>query len=329
MTADEIADIKANYAERRRCRGAVAVALRSRPSEADDGGHTIGTKGSIPKALGARRSAVLEDLRRSMTSPESNDEARRFYEEKIRSVIDDPALADLLIPDDHPIVTKRICTDSNYFQTFNRPNVRLISVRNTPIEAIDETGIATTDEHFEIDVLVLATGFDAMTGTLAKIDIVGRNGQRLVDDWSGGPRTYLGLGTDGFPNLFLVSDRVRLQCWRYGAPCRGPRELDRRCHRLPPHSRLPRIEPSAGAVENWMADCAQRAEATLFTKANSWYVGANVPVSLASSCCSSAASPPTSISARGGRRRLQGIRPPQGAIDEVCRRRRRDRPATR
>ena len=135
----------------------------------------------------------------------ANDEARKFYEEKVRAVIDDPDVADLLIPTDHPIGTKRICTDTNYFQTFNRPNVKLVSVRKTPIESIDATGINTSDAHYDLDAIVLATGFDAMTGALAKIDIVGRGGERLRDDWADGPRTYLGLGVDGFPNLFLVS----------------------------------------------------------------------------------------------------------------------------
>ena len=279
LTAEEIADIKANYAERRR------LSWRS------GGGspHVAHPKLTMEATPEERRAAFQKrwelggvlfskTFADQMTSLESNDEARRFYEEKIRSVIDDPELADLLIPDDHPIGTKRICTDSNYFQTFNRANVRLVSVRDTPIETIDEMGIATTDAHFEIDVLVLATGFDAMTGTLAKIDIVGRNGRRLVDDWSGGPRTYLGLGTDGFPNLFLVSGP--------GAPAvLANMVLHAEAHvnwiadaigYLDSHG-YTGIEPSAEAVENWMADCAQRAEATLFTKANSWYMGANVP----------------------------------------------------
>lgn len=209
MTAEEIADTKANYAERRR------MSWRS-----GGGSPHVAHPKLTMEATPEERRAAFEKKRwelggvlfskktfsDQMVSLEANEEARKFYEEKIRSVIDDPELADLLIPNDHPIGTKRICTDSNYFQTFNRPNVTLVSVKKTPIESIDETGITTSEAHFEIDALVLATGFDAMTGTLAKIDIVGRGGQRLVDDWADGPRTYLGLGTDGFPpNLFLVS----------------------------------------------------------------------------------------------------------------------------
>ncbi|WP_286198893.1 flavin-containing monooxygenase [Mycolicibacterium sp. ELW1] len=279
LTAEEIADIKANYAERRR------MSWRS------GGGspHVAHPKLTMDATPEERRAAfetrwelggVLfsKTFADQMVSLDANEEARKFYEEKIRAVIDDPDLADLLIPDDHPIGTKRICTDSQYFQTFNRPNVRLVSVRKTPIESIDETGITTAETHFDIDALVLATGFDAMTGTLAKIDIVGRAGQRLVQDWADGPRTYLGLGTDGFPNLFLVSGP--------GAPAvLANMVLHAEAHvnwisdviSYLDENGYAGIEPTADAVDSWIAECAQRAEATLFTKANSWYLGANVP----------------------------------------------------
>lgn len=206
LTAEEVAEIKANYAERRR------LSWRS------GGGspHIAHPKLTMEVSAEERRAAferrwdlggVLfsKTFSDQMIDEAANEEARKFYEEKVRAVIDDPALADLLIPNDHPIGTKRICTDTNYFQTFNRSNVTLVSVRNTPIESIDPTGITTSEAHYDIDALVLATGFDAMTGALDKIDIVGRDGRRLREDWADGPRTYLGLGVDGFPNLFLVS----------------------------------------------------------------------------------------------------------------------------
>ncbi|MCG7592509.1 NAD(P)/FAD-dependent oxidoreductase [Mycobacterium sp. PSTR-4-N] len=279
LDSDEVADIKANYAQRRH------MSWRS------GGGspHVAHPKLTMEATPDERRAAfekrwelggVLfsKTFSDQMISSEANDEARKFYEEKIRAVIDDPDVAELLIPTDHPIGTKRICTDTNYFQTFNRPNVTLVSVRATPIQSIDRTGISTSEKHYDIDALVLATGFDALTGTLAKIDITGRGGQKLVDDWSAGPRTYLGLGTDGFPNLFLVSGP--------GAPAvlanmvlhaeahvnwiaEAIAYLDDRGYAA--------IEPTADAVDSWGAECARRAEATLFTRANSWYMGANVP----------------------------------------------------
>jgi cation diffusion facilitator CzcD-associated flavoprotein CzcO len=213
-----------------------------------------------------------------LTDMAANDEARKFYEAKVRAVIDDPRLADLLIPRDHPIGTKRICTDTNYFQTFNQPHVELISVRKTPIESIDATGINTSAAHHDVDVIVLATGFDAMTGALAKVDIVGRAGRRLSDDWAAGPRTYLGLGVDGFPNLFIVSGP--------GAPAvLANMVLHAEAHvnwiaecvaYLDDHAH-DGIEATTDAVDDWVAECARRAETSLFTKADSWYLGANVP----------------------------------------------------
>lgn len=279
LSDSDRAEVKAHYAERRR------MSWRS------GGGspHVAHPKLTMEAAPEERREAfekrwelggVLfsKTFADQMIDPVANEEARKFYEEKVRSVIDDPALADLLIPNDHPIGTKRICTDSNYFQTFNRPNVKLISVRKTPIVSIDATGINTTDAHYDLDAIVMATGFDAMTGALAKIDIVGRDGRRLSDDWSGGPRTYLGLGVDGFPNLFLVSGP--------GAPAvlanmvlhaeANVNWIADCIAYLDAHD-YTAVEATTDAVDDWDAECARRADATLFTKADSWYLGANVP----------------------------------------------------
>lgn len=279
LSDSDRAEVKAHYAERRR------MSWRS------GGGspHVAHPKLTMEATPEERREAfekrwelggVLfsKTFADQMIDPVANEEARKFYEEKVRAVIDDPVLADLLIPNDHPIGTKRICTDSNYFQTFNRPNVKLISVRKTPIMSIDATGINTTDAHYDLDAIVLATGFDAMTGALAKIDIVGRDGRRLSDDWSGGPRTYLGLGVDGFPNLFLVSGP--------GAPAvlanmvlhaeANVNWIADCIAYLDAHD-YTAVEATTDAVDDWGAECARRADATLFTKADSWYLGANVP----------------------------------------------------
>jgi cation diffusion facilitator CzcD-associated flavoprotein CzcO len=279
LSPEELDDIKAGYAERRR------LSWRS------GGGspHITAPKPTMEFTPAERRAAFekrwqLGGVLFSKTFPdqmidlEANEEARKFYEEKIRAVIDDPAVADMLIPNDHPIGTKRICTDSNYFQTFNRANVSLVSARATPIESVDTTGINTTEAHYNVDMIVLATGFDAMTGALDKIDIVGRAGTALRDDWADGPRTYLGLGVDGFPNLFLISGpgapavlanmvlHAEAQVnWIAGAIS----YLDNHDYAA--------IEATVDSVDGWVAECARRAETTLFTKANSWYMGANVP----------------------------------------------------
>ncbi|OBK44662.1 cyclohexanone monooxygenase [Mycobacterium gordonae] len=279
LSSQELDEIKSGYAERRR------LSWRS------GGGspHITATKPAMQFSAEERRAAfekrwqlggVLysKTFPDQTTDPAANEAAREFYEEKVRAVIEDPAVADLLIPTDHPIGTKRICTDSNYFQTFNQPNVTLVSVRATPIESVDSSGINTTDQHYDLDMIVLATGFDALTGALAKIDIVGRDGATLRDRWAHGPRSYLGLGIDGFPNLFVISGP--------GAPAvlanmvlhaeaqvnwiaDAIEYLDARGYAA--------IEAGAEAVDSWGAECARLAEATLFTKANSWYMGANVP----------------------------------------------------
>ncbi len=279
LSREDIAEAKATYSERRR------------KSWRSGGGspHVAHPKLTMEASPEERRQAfekrwelggVLfsKTFADQMIDIEANEEARKFYEGKIRAIIKDPTVAELLIPNDHPIGTKRICTDTNYFETFNRPNVELVSVRATPIESIDATGITTTERHFDIDALVLATGFDAMTGTLAKIDIVGRGGERLVDDWADGPRTYLGLGVDGFPNLFIVSGP--------GAPAvLANMVLHAEAHinwisdaigYLDSHG-FTAIEATPDAVDNWIAECNKRADATLFPRANSWYMGANVP----------------------------------------------------
>ncbi|MDR3535550.1 MAG: NAD(P)-binding domain-containing protein [Acetobacteraceae bacterium] len=135
----------------------------------------------------------------------SNDTAASFVREKIRAIVRDSRTADLLTPTDYPIGTKRICVDTDYFETFNRPNVTLVDVRSAPIETITPNGVRTGAQEYAVDAIVFATGFDAMTGTLTRIDIRGRGGRTLTDKWAEGPKTYLGLMTAGFPNLFMIT----------------------------------------------------------------------------------------------------------------------------
>jgi len=138
----------------------------------------------------------------------ANDTAADFVREKIAEIVKDTTTAKLLQPNSHPIGTKRICIDTDYFATFNRPNVTLVDIRSNPIEEITDNAVRTKAGDYEIDALVLATGFDAMTGSVAKIDIRGRGGQTLNQKWAEGPRTYLGLMSAGFPNLFVITTRI-------------------------------------------------------------------------------------------------------------------------
>jgi cation diffusion facilitator CzcD-associated flavoprotein CzcO len=213
-----------------------------------------------------------------MTSVAANDTARAFWEEKIRAVVDDPRTAETLIPSDHPIGTKRICTDDNYFQTFNRDNVTLVNLRMTPIERMDAAGVVTSDARYDLDALVLATGFDAMTGSVGKLNIVGRSGETLNRVWASGPVTYLGLGVPGFPNVFNISGP--------GSPSvLANMALHSELHvdwiadaigYLDAHGAAG-LEARPDAAAEWVNDCAGRAAGSLMLRANSWYLGANVP----------------------------------------------------
>lgn len=207
----------------------------------------------------------------------ANDTAKAFWEKKIRAIVTDPATAELLIPRDHPIGAKRICTDDNYFETFNRDSVQLVDLRATPIERIDADGIRTTSARYDLDALVLATGFDAMTGSVAKIDIAGRGGATLNDAWSGGPLTYLGLSVPGFPNLFnmtgpgspsVLANMVLHSELHVDWVADAIAYLDARGAAA--------LEARGDAAAEWGAECDRRAAKTLMPQANSWYLGANI-----------------------------------------------------
>jgi cyclohexanone monooxygenase len=207
----------------------------------------------------------------------ANETAAEFVREKLHEVVRDPDTARKLTPDS-VIGCKRLCVDTDYWATFNLPHVHLVDLRETPIEAITETGIRTTAGHHDLDVLVYATGFDAMTGALSRIDIRGRGGRALRDAWAAGPRTYLGLCVEGFPNLFTITGpgspsvltnmMVSIeQHVEWIADCIG--YLDEHGHAT--------IEASLDAQDQWVAFVNSVADITIFPRCNSWYLGANIP----------------------------------------------------
>ncbi len=211
-------------------------------------------------------------------NPISNEFVAEMIREKIRANVSDPDTADALCPKDHPFGTKRPCLDTGYFETFNLPHVRLVDLRHTPIVAITETGIDVADESFEFDAIVFATGFDAMTGPLVSVDITGASGVTLKDKWAHGPSTYLGLMTTGFPNLFMITGP------------HSPSVLSNMVVSIEQHvdwvadclrrlraENLDRIEPTTLAEAGWVQHNQDCAEVTLYPRANSWYMGANVP----------------------------------------------------
>ena len=213
-----------------------------------------------------------------ITSQDSNDTAAEFVRGRIREIVADPATAEALAPKDHPIGTKRICVDTDYFATYNRPNVTLVNLRAHPLAGITEAGVRTGAGEVTCDDLVFATGFDAMTGALAAIDIAGRDGLLLAEAWRDGPRTHRGLMSAGFPNMFFITGPG------------SPSVLSNMMVSIEQHvdwiagalgamaaRQAGVIEPTAAAQEEWVRHGMEVANRTLYPRAASWYMGANVP----------------------------------------------------
>jgi cation diffusion facilitator CzcD-associated flavoprotein CzcO len=225
---------------------------------------------------GLRFRAAFRDL---LIDKAANDTAADFIRNKIREIVKDPATAAKLSDFDHPYASKRPPIDTDYFETFNRDNVELVDVRADPIERITPRGIRTRDAEYPLDIIVFATGFDGMTGSLLRMDIRGRDGLSLAEAWAAGPRNYLGLQVANFPNLFTVTGP--------GSPsvlCNMPVAIEQHVEWITEciaHMRdhgLKRIEPSNEAVDSWVAHVNAAAEATLLPQAkHSWYLGANIP----------------------------------------------------
>ena len=219
--------------------------------------------------------AAFSDLLRD---EDANATARDFVHRQIRRIVRDPKTAELLCPTNHPIGTKRICVDTDYYATFNRPNVRLVDLRATPIERITDHGVRTSGEDFTVDTLVLATGFDAMTGALLAVDIAGRDGVTLREAWTDGPVSYLGLMVAGFPNLFTITGPG------------SPSVLSNMMVSIEQHvdwiadtiaamraRGATTIEATREAQDDWVRHVAEVGASTLYPRANSWYMGVNVP----------------------------------------------------
>lgn len=224
---------------------------------------------------GFRMLRAFSDLLRN---PQANRHAADFVRSKIRSVVKDPAVAELLCPkDDLPFGTKRLCVDTNYYETFNRDNVSLVDIRSTPIVGVHAEGLRTTGADHALDVLVFATGFDAMTGALLAIDIRGAGGVSLREKWAGGPTTYLGVAVSGFPNLFIIAGPG------------SPSVLSNMVHSIETHvdwvsafiaharaRGVTRIEAAQAAEDGWVAHVNEVAGQTLYPSGNSWYLGGNM-----------------------------------------------------
>src|SRR4051794_1304089 len=281
LTPEQLAEIKANYAEiRRKCRESYAgfpyditpkSATEVSPEERLETYERLwAEEGGFKFIYGS-----YFDL---LFNKESNETAAEFIRSKIRQIVKDPEVAEKLVPKDYPYGTKRPPIDTDYFETFNRPNVTLVDLRETPIVEIVPAGIRTTDVDYDLDVIVFATGFDAMTGSLLKIDIRGRDDLTLTEKWEGGPRTYLGLQVAGFPNMFTITGP--------GSPAvlaNMPTAIEQHvdwigdCIAYMRAHGLTRIEATDEAEDAWVDHVHDVASNTLYPQANSWYLGANIP----------------------------------------------------
>jgi cation diffusion facilitator CzcD-associated flavoprotein CzcO len=212
----------------------------------------------------------------TLVDERANAELSSFIAEKIRSRVRDPAVAERLIPRDHGFGTRRVPLETRYYEVYNQPNVRLVDLRETPIVRITETGIETRDAHREFDVIIYATGFDAVTGALDRIDVAGIGGRRLKAAWAEGPRTYLGMTAPGFPNFFFLVGPHNAASF-----CNIPRCIEQNVQWVTDaiawleRRGARRMQPREEIVEAWTTEVLAGAERFLFSKVRSWFMGMN------------------------------------------------------
>jgi cation diffusion facilitator CzcD-associated flavoprotein CzcO len=221
----------------------------------------------------------MGNFRDVLVDAAANATITAFMRRKIRERVKDPALAEKLIPTNHGFGTRRVPLESGYYEVFNQPNVRLVDLRETPIERITRTGIRTTAAQHDVDMIVYATGFDAITGAFDRIDIRGRDGLRLREAWADGPRTYLGLQIPGFPNLFTLVGPHNAATF-----CNIPRCIEQNVDWVTAlladmaergHTR---VEATADAADEWTQHVHDTGRRMLFTQVDSWMMGINTNV---------------------------------------------------
>ncbi|WP_431230786.1 flavin-containing monooxygenase [Paenarthrobacter nicotinovorans] len=279
LTAEEQAHTRENYRSLRESARHTRIGMVSeQPIGAGEDVDQTQLRTELERRWWRNGLAITGTLQDTLTSLESNGIIAQFVRDKIHEIVDDPAVARLLEPHDYPIGTKRLAIDTNYYASFNRPNVSLVSIRQTPIETFTKDGLIVAGREYEFDVVVLATGYDAMTGALEGIEITGVGGHTLKSAWAEGPKTYLGLSVHGFPNMFTITGPG------------SPSVMSNMIVSIEQHvewttnyiayldtNGIRASHPSVEAQEQWVETVNHLAEATLFPSAASWYMGANVP----------------------------------------------------
>jgi cyclohexanone monooxygenase len=279
ISDEQDAEVKAHYVERREAArnspSGLGFVPNRRSALADGPEERRATYEAAWHRLGFGFALAYHDI---LLDVDANETAAEFIRDKIAERVDDPATREALTPRGFPFGAKRPSVDSGYYETFNRENVTLVDLRADPIVQVTETGVRTAAGTHDLDVLVLATGFDALTGPLLKPEIVGRGGQTLRDRWSAGPVTYLGLGTCGFPNLFAIAGP--------GSPSlltnvllSTEQHVDWIAGLLAHMERTgaDEVEVDRAAEERWGTHVAERAAETVYPLAESYYMGDNVP----------------------------------------------------
>jgi cyclohexanone monooxygenase len=276
---DERAWWRANYPQarqraRREMRNGIVAEIPDRGALADD---DVARTEKFERQWARGGIPFMSTYNDLIVDQAANDTAAEFVRQKIATIVRDPAVAALLQPTTYPIGTKRICLDTDYFEAFNRLNVTLVDIRTAPIERFTPDGLKAGGNAYALDAIVFATGFDAMTGSFARIDIAGRT-ETLNDKWAAGPKTYLGLMVAGFPNMFSITGPG------------SPSVLSNMIVSIEQHvdwiadclaylgeRGIACIEPTQEAEDRWVAHVNEVAHGTLYPRAASWYMGANIP----------------------------------------------------
>jgi cation diffusion facilitator CzcD-associated flavoprotein CzcO len=216
----------------------------------------------------------LSNFHDVMLPGEANEDYARFVREKIRERVNDPVVAETLVPKDHMFGSKRLPCESGYYEVFNQDNVLLVDVREAPIQRVTPKGVKTSSAEYELDVIIFATGYDAVTGALNRMDIQGEGGKTLKDKFANGPRTYMGISSAGFPNLFTINAASVGNFVRAAEPLV---EWVSECIRHLRDNEFTRITPTPEAEDAWVNHVNEEGTKILRTQANSWFVGANIP----------------------------------------------------
>jgi cation diffusion facilitator CzcD-associated flavoprotein CzcO len=204
----------------------------------------------------------------------ANEDYAEFFRNKIRQRVKNPVVAEMLVPKDHMFGSKRLPCESGYYEVFNQDNVLLVDVKKAPIERITPTGLKTTEAEYKLDVIIFATGYDAVTGSLLRIDVRGVGGQSLKEKYANGPRTYMGIMSAGYPNLFTVNSA---SVGNFVRACEPLVDWISECIAYVRRNEYKRTSPTVEAEDQWVRHVNEEGAKILRGQANSWFVGANIP----------------------------------------------------